>query len=76
MTYRQLLDWITEDVKTRDHATLDELVTVRMQGDDEDTLIVGGIRSLCVESGCTERDGLVIDGDDNPNDESRWRTVR
>ena len=69
LTYRQLLDWITEDAKTRDHATLDEPITVRMQGDDEDTLIVGGIRSIQVESGCTEQDGLVIDGDDRPSDE-------
>lgn len=69
LTYRQLLDWITEDSKTRDHATLDEPITVRMQGEDEDTLIVGAIRSIQVESGCTERDSLVIDGDDRPSDE-------
>jgi hypothetical protein len=69
LTYRQLLDWITEDAKTRDHTTLDEPITVRMQGEDEDTLIVGGIRSIQVESGCTEQDSLVIDGDDQPSDE-------
>lgn len=67
MTYRQLLDWMTRDATTRDDATLDEPIVVRIYDNDRE-LVCGGIRSASVDPGCTEQDVLIFDGDQEPDD--------
>lgn len=67
MTFRQLHAAMLQFIADHpDHEALDAHVVVRLgvaNGDDDEDLYVGGLRSAGVDAGCTDEFALVLDAD-------------
>lgn len=62
MTYRELLDMLRQHAADYpDDEALDRQVIVRVVVEDE--LHVGGLRSISIDSGCTDEPALTLDAD-------------
>jgi len=67
MTFRELLQSMQEFVAANpSHESLDHEVIVRIgvaNGDDDEDIHVGGLRSAVVDAGCTDKFALTLDAD-------------
>ena len=73
MTFRELLQKMTKlAAENPDEEALDEHVVMRLQTDEDngDELVCGGLRDVTLDAGCTDTLALVLDGDQEPDEES------
>jgi hypothetical protein len=71
VTFRQLIGTMRALAKS-DPDALDREVILRVgvpNGDDDEDIYVGGLRSAVVDSGCADEDALTLDADQESEDE-------
>lgn len=73
MTFRELLETLRQfSAENPDHEALDRQVVVRVgvpNGDDDEDLHVGGLQTVVVDAGCTDKFALVLDADQGPDED-------
>jgi hypothetical protein len=73
VTFRQLLDMMLQFMADNPrHEALHREVVLRVgvpNGDDDEDLHVGGLRSAVVDAGCTDEFALVLDADQETDEE-------
>lgn len=69
MTFRELLDLLREYAEGHpDAESLDREVVVRVATDEGGDLVVGGLREVSIDAGCTDEEALVLDADDRESE--------
>jgi hypothetical protein len=72
MTFRELLSQLSQFATDNpDHVALDQGVLVRFRTSDEDgdDLLMGDLREVAVDAGCTETHVLMLDVEQDPEED-------